>query len=182
MKNNIFIKICWFLPLFFGVFIFLGWVITKYDYLMVAGIYNIYLGIILTIIGLMIGIIKLIINKVNNKKTENKKILVLTILLLSNIPIAFGILYSAIIINTGYTTKIINQTDYLIDNCLIVGGGIEKNIGRIKPNEEKTKTVWFKKDGTLDFVYQLNENKKVIKIEGYVTRSMGGYRLIEIVD
>jgi len=147
---------------------------------MLAGIYNIYFGFIALIVGVVFCIIKISRYKKINDKTEKRKVQILLILIMLNIPIALTILFVAISIETVYSVEVTNTSTKIVDNCVIDGGGVSTILGKLSPGEKITKTFWIKNDGTLYLKYEIDNQKKEITIDGYVTNSMGGNQKIKI--
>jgi len=180
MKKTLFLRLCWALPLVTGLAIFVIWLLTKYDFLMVLGAYCIYFGVALSVVGLVYGLFRLIKNRKN--MPERQSALFSVLLLLSNLPVAIGVLVAAVAISTAYTVDVSNTTLVDLSDCAISGGGIYEQVGIVKARSIVTRTFWIKQDGGLTLSYTLNGVKYERSVSGYVTNGMGGHDIVEILQ
>lgn len=178
MKRITIIKLCWLVPLFIGLSIFISWLIVRNNFLAILGIFTIYLGILAFVIGIFLCIFEL--TKIRNDTAHNRRIISYALLLVINIPIALLLAYSAFLIETAYTITIINKSNYSIKDCVVKGGGVSKNIGSIPSGNKESITFWVKEDGSLSLIYKISNDEKKIPFNEYVTHSTGGKRVIEV--
>ena len=109
MKDNLLIIFCWLFPLILGIMIFIIWVVFRIDQLMIAGIFTLYLGLILFFLGVTYSLYKIYKYNQLNKISEKKKVIKLVILNILNLPIAIIIIFLSCSMLTGYTVQIQNE-------------------------------------------------------------------------
>lgn len=173
IKNNLFLFLFWFIPLSLGLLSFFGWLITRFDFFLGAGIIALYIGVFTVLIGSIILLILRLLNKGN-------KLLRKFLLLLSNIIIGLLVAFVSITLLTMYIVIVENDSNSILTNCIIDGGGIHEEIEDIDPKKVVRKRFWIKHDGTL-FFYCQNENKDIeIMIDGYVTNGNGGKKIVTV--
>lgn len=86
--------VCWAVPLVLGVGIFVTWTMTGLEWLQFAGACNIYLGLIL----LAVGLLSLLADSLAltamgvPRRTRVRRVLLTGGLLLSNLPVAYGVI------------------------------------------------------------------------------------------
>lgn len=173
IKKNLFLFIFWFIPLLLGITSFIGWLITGFDFFMYSGMITIYIGISAVLIGTFILII-IWMQKKGNKLF--RKFLIIA----SNIPVALIIAYISITLLTVYNLKIQNNSDSIVTNCIIEGGGVYIEIKEIEEYEIIKKRLWIETDGSLKLYYTKDREDNEILIEGYVTSGLGGNKTIVI--
>lgn len=177
--------VCGLLPLLLGCLIFLGWCITRADWLETAGIYNICAGCVLFVCGIAC----LVFYGLKVRKDGNgfplKSSLVSLGILLSNFPVASLILGAAIAIQGTSVATIENKSSYdVIDFVLVESGGIEN--GELHPfpgivaGRKVTRKIRFKYDGAVNYRLSLNGTAKEGIMFGYVMRHHGAVSTLVI--
>ncbi len=139
MKPKTTIKIGYiigFLPLIIGSIVFFTWYFTQADFLISTGLIIIPVFLIICMIGLIL-IIRLFF--INNQ-FRIKAILPMLVILL-NIPVAYGYISWAEIVLRRVYVVIENKSTMKLDSLVIDGRNESKFIGEINP--ETTRTVYF---------------------------------------
>lgn len=181
IKSNINIKLlifwCWLFPLILGLSIFILWIAFRLSIFEKLGIISIGLGLALGIIGITLSLFQII--KFKRITVKNSIYILLTIL---NIPIALLTIYSVFLIETAYVVKIMNNSNYKIENCIIQGAGIEENIGLVDSYNTAKRYFWIKNDGQLSCNYKFKNNNYTVVIDQYVSNYSHGCKSIVIGD
>lgn len=164
---------CGLVPMLCGVLIFTGWLITRADWLVIAGLANISGGFLLFLCGLLfIGAFIRSEHKVGNGFPLNKSLIALGILLF-NFPLAAMALYAAEYLMGTSTLSIKNDSPYAITDVFLKERDLTYRFPNIPSNEEATQTFHFKYEGSVEFGLTLNGNEKHGILFGYVTGGMG---------
>ena len=182
-RNNILhlaMKYCWLIPLIFGITVFFVWVITRNDIFLFPAMMIFVSGLLLSFLGIIISLIKINISKKNKQKSEFLIALKYLILNIINFPLAIIIAIGWFTLLQTYTVTIHNDTNQILENCLIEGGGIHKELGDIDPNKKKLSLFLIKQDGKLLLKYKSNQIFHEEVISGYVTNGMGDRKKINI--
>jgi uncharacterized membrane protein YcgQ (UPF0703/DUF1980 family) len=79
-----------------------------------------------------------------------------------------------------YVVIVENNSNAILTNCIIDGGGIYEELGDIDPDEVMKHNFWIKQDGTLSFHFQKDHENIEIIIDGYVTNGDGGLETVTI--
>lgn len=175
--------ICGALPLLVGVLIFLVWLITRWDWLMMAGIFTLYGGVAVFFIG-AIALVRFFWLAVRTPELPRRGLWLSTLgcaaLLLSNFAVAGGITASVIAIETRYTVVVHNTSRQPLSGVRVFGGGCEADFGTIPPGGIVRRSFWIQHDGELEFRAVSGATTHSESIDGYVTNSMGGYTTVTI--
>ena len=163
-------------PLLVGISIFVLWLTTRWDWLMVAGWFTICGGLVFFFVGL--ASLGCYCGLALRKADESRRHIWLSSiacagLLLSNIPIAAGITTAAVAILTRYTVVIHNDARQAMDDVRVFGGGCEAAFGTIPPGATAQRSFWIRQDGTLEFEAASGATTYAKTIDGYVTNGMG---------
>ena len=175
--------ICGAAPLTVGVAIFLTWLLTRWDWLMLAGVLTIYSGLVVVAVG-TIGVVLFVWKSVRVGHTPRKHVawqaLTVSGFLLLNVPVAAAIVASVIYIETQYVVTVINDSSAEVHSFVVSGGGVTIDIGTIAPGSEVRRAFIIKHDGELKG--QGMQGGRPIEgiIEGYVTNGLGGNKLVRI--
>jgi hypothetical protein len=102
------------------------------------------------------------------------------IVLVLNIPVAGGILWTTYYLETRYTVVVRNHSSAAIQSAAITGGGVELEIGRIEPGASIRKKFHIVHDGTLVFSGEQTGRKLQMVIDSYVTNGGGGYKQVDV--
>lgn len=165
------------LPLLIGVSLFVLWIVTRRDWLMVGGFVTLYGGLV----SFFIGAIALarycwaasrLVDPPRRRWVPSA--LACAALLLSNLPVAGGIVAAVIAISTCYSVVVHNASQQAISDVRVYGGGCEANLGTIPPGGLARRLFWIQRDGELAFRAVSSSTTHHMIIDGYVTNGMGG--------
>lgn len=168
---------CGILPLSFGVWIFLAWLVTRWDGLMAAGLFTLYVGVGLFLIGAVaVGVFCW---RGARSTHMSRRRLWLTsvacaVLLLSNFVVAGWIIATVIDIKTAYIVTIENETAEPLRDVRVSGGGCDVDFGVIPSGGRVQRTFWIQREGELEFRAVGGTTVYGEVIDGYVTNSMAG--------
>jgi hypothetical protein len=175
--------ICGACPLLIGISIFMLWLITRWDWLMLAGILTLYGGAAILLVGVLAlaryGWLVFRTPAVPRRRRWLST-LVCAGLLLLNVPVAGGIAVAAIAIETRYTVVVHNASRQPLEDVRVFGGGCDESLGNIPPGSTVRQSCWIQHDGELEFraLSDTVSHEKIIN--GYVTNGMGGHTTITI--
>ena len=175
--------ICGVLPLLFGVSIFLLWLVTRWDWLEMAGVFTLFGGVALFLVG-AIALARFCWRSHRSPERPQKRLWLSTLgcaaLLLSNFPIAGGIIATVIAITTLHTVVIHNASQQSLTGVRVFGGGCEEDFGSIPPGGIVRRSFWIQHDGTLEFCAVSGATTHTKTIDGYVTKRIGGHATVTI--
>jgi len=175
--------ICGALPLLVGVSIFLLWLITRWDWLMMAGIFTLYGGVAVFFIG-SIALARFCWLAFRMPELPRRRLWLSTLgcgtLLLSNFAVAGGITASVIAIETHYTVIVHNTSQQPLSGVRVFGGGCEADFGTIPSGGVVRRSFWIQHDGELEFRAVSGATTYSKIIDGYVTNSMGDHTTVTI--
>lgn len=174
--TDILILLAWLLPLLFGLLIFILWIIFQVNMLEEIAILNIFFGIGFGIFGILLSLILIF----RNKPVNTKKYFRLIALIFVNVPVALCLLYISFLIKTVYVVRISNNCSFQVQDVLINTGGQKFEIKKIESRDTVQKNFWIENDGTIMISYTINQMKKLIITEEYITRHHGGKMNVEI--
>jgi hypothetical protein len=174
---------CGLVPLLVGVAIFSLWLITRWQWLMLAGMVTIYGGVALFCIG-FVALAVYCWSALRLPDVSGKRLLFSTLgcaaTLLSNFAVAAGIIVAAITIETRYTVVVHNASGRPLEHVRVFGGGCDCYIGSIPPSGTTQRSFWVNCDGSLEFSASSGTTTHSQIIEGYVTNGMGGRVVVTI--
>lgn len=160
-------------PLTTGGLIFISWLVTRADWLMLAGIYNIMAGLALFVCGL---VFLLVYGQKERKISNNypiKRTLISLGILLLNFPAAALAIYSAEYISSTNTATVINNSSFEVADMVLRERDRSYPFPPIAPGQEVTEEIHFKYEGSVDYKLSLNGSVKTGIMFGYVTGGMG---------
>jgi hypothetical protein len=170
-------------PLSVGVFVFLLWVVTKWEWLPLAGVITLYggCGSVLLGLALLAYWLRAMIRSgdLRRERLTVRAVLVACILLV-NFPVAAGIVWAVVRIATTYTVTVLNHGVAPLRSAVISGGGVSVRFEIISPNGSATKRFHIVGDGTLRLSVEQDGQKLDFEVDGYVTNSLGGNKVVEI--
>ena len=175
--------VCGAAPLLVGTAIFVAWLVTRRDWLMLAGAVVLYGGAALV----ATGVVALALSLWSATRTPDAPIRRIRVsalscggLLLANILAAGCILWAGIAIATRYTVVVINASQQRLDSVRVFGGGCDASYGSLLPGATARRSFWIRQDGTL--VLHASEDKDTLEqtIDDYVTGNSGGYLKITV--
>ena len=175
--------ICGALPLLVGISIFLLWLLTRWDWLMLAGLFTLYGGLAIFLIG-SISLGRFCWLAFRATELSQRRLWISTLgcaaLLLSNFPAAVAIIATGIAIETRYTVVVHNASSEPVSDVQVFGGGCEANFGTIAPGETAERSFWIQRDGTLKMCAVIDSKTHTNVVDGYVTHNQGGHVKIRI--
>ncbi len=175
--------ICGAFPLFVGISIFMLWLITRWDWLMGAGLFALWGGIAIFLIGVLaLARFYWLASRVPNlpRRRLRRSTLACAGLLLLNFPVACGISVAAIAIETRYTVVIHNASRQPLENARVFGGGCDAFVGSIPPGGTVQGSFWIQHDGQLEFRALSGTISHTKTINSYVTPNTGGHTIVTI--
>ena len=169
--------ICGATPLLGGVLIFLLWLVTRWDWLMMAGLFTVFGGVVIFLIG-AIALTRFCWLAFHTPDLPRHRLwfsaLCCAGLLLSNFPVAGAIIATVVMIKTRYTVTVHNASQQPLYDVRVSGGGCEANLGTIPPIAIVRRSFWIQHDGQLELHAVSGSTTHDKTIDGYVTNGMGG--------
>jgi len=174
---------CGAIPLLMGVSVFLLWLITRWDGLMVAGMVTLCGGMALFLIG-VVALMRYWSLASQTPDIPSRHLRRSTFLcaglLLLNFPVAGGIVAAVIAIETCYTVVVENDSHRPLEGVRVFGGGCDEQLGTIPAGSSVRQWLWIRHDGTLELRALADGASYHETIDGYVTNSMGGHTTVTI--
>lgn len=170
-------------PLLIGVSIFLLWIITRWDWLMLAGVATLYGGVAAFFIGaLAIASFSWIASRSPGgpQPRQSRRILACGLLLVSNFPVAGGVIAAVIAIETRYVVIVQNNSQQVLSGIRLSGGGCAAEIGTLKPGSTARRAFWIQREGSLEFRALKGTSALAHTIDPYVCRDGGGQKTVII--
>ena len=175
--------ICGSLPLFVGVSIFLLWLITRWEWLMTAGVFTLFGGVAVVFIG-FIALCRFRGLALRTPELPGRRpwlsTRACTALLLSNFVVAGGITATVIAIVTRYTVIVHNTSQQPLSVVRVFGGGCAADFGTIPPGTIGRSSFWIRHDGELEFRAVSGATNHSHIIDSYVSNDMGGHTTVTI--
>ncbi len=165
--------ICGLVPLCTGIFIFLAWLPTRSDWLEIAGIVNLYIGLALFFIGVICLSIYFYTARKKSVVGYWKKSIIALAILLANIPVATAIISTVIYMESAITVTIENQSSTIIEEISISEHGHIYEFGSVLPNERLEKKFHFQSEGSVHYSFKRNGSKFEGIFIGYVSGGFG---------
>lgn len=173
---------CGALPLVVGVSIFLLWLITRWNWLMMAGLFTLYGGVAISFIGIVS--LALFCWLAYRAPERPRRLWISTFacaaLLFSHFPAAAGIIATVIAIETRYTVVVHNASQQPLGDVRVFGGGCVANFGTIPPGSVARRSFWIQGDGELKIRAVSGTTAHAKVIDGYVTQYRGGRTTVTI--
>lgn len=169
--------VCGLIPLITGTSIFLLWVLTRWDWLFVAGMLTIIAGVFVFLCGiacLTASRFDRPLGEVGGSRRETLRRITALLILLSNFPVAASIVVAVDTIRTRYVVTIVNHGSVPLDNVMVSGGGVEIYFGSVAPGAIAERWFNIRTDGKLVFRARRAGEDVDGTIEGYVTNGLGG--------
>jgi hypothetical protein len=168
-------------PLVIGTLIYFTWRLTRWPWLEMMGLASILIGI-----GAFLGgAVCLIVHLKSEPRTAHNspiKALLVGGLLISNFPLAVFYTTSAYDISTRYTIRVHNESNDPIQSFVILGPGIETEMGPISSGHKAVRHCYPTTDGSLRFTARHHGLRLDGELEGYVTRNWNGDKTVRIRD
>lgn len=175
--------VCGATSLTIGITIFLAWLLTRWNGLMMAGILTVYGGVGVVAIGAVSVAVfvwkSLRAGQAPRKQVVRRAVAVGSLLLL-NVVVAAIIIASVTYLETRYVVTVVNASSAEVRSFVVTGGGVTIDVGMLPPGAEAHRVFFIKHDGVLKGEGVQGERRIEGVIEGYVTHGMGGNMLVKI--
>ncbi len=175
--------ICGAVPLIVGVSVFLLWLVTRWDQLMTAGVATLYAGAFMLLIGVLelarYGWLGLKTPEFPRRKLW-RSTLGVAALLMANPPVAAGVAFAAISVDTRYTVVVHNNTLQPLINARVFGGNCDETLSTIAPGDKARHSFRIECEGELKFSAAGGATIYTGTIDGYVTNNLGGYTVVTV--
>ncbi len=169
--------VCGAAPLAIGTGIFLTWLATRWDRLMLAGLWTIPLGCIAFFIGCAA---LAIYHATGPTHHRSRNTLLAGLLLVANFPAAGAITVAAMIVESCYSIKVLNASPETLTEVTVSGGGERAELGTLAPGESASARFWIRHDDELTFSARSDGRQLQATVDGYVTNGMGGNTQITV--
>ncbi len=166
-------------PLIIGTLIYFTWRLTRWDWLEMMGLMTILIGII-AFLGGAICLILHLKRESRTARTSPLNALLVGGLLIANFPVAAFYASSAIDISTRYTVRVYNDSNHPIESFMILGPGVQTEIGPIPSGQKVVRHYYPTTDGYLRFTARQQKQNFDGELEGYVTGSSEGDKTVRI--
>lgn len=175
--------ICGTLPLLVGVSIFVLWLVTRWDWLTLAGFYTLFGGVVIFLVG-VVALACYCGQAFQAPNLPRRRLWLSTIacagLLLSNFPVAGGIIVAVAAIESRYTVTIHNASQQPLNDVRVFGGGCDESLGSIPPGDTARRSFWVEHDDELKLHAISGTAVHKETIDGYVTNGMGGHTTVTL--
>ena len=164
---------CGAFPLVAGVSVFLLWMVTEWDWLPAAGLWVLLAGGVFFITG-MATLAWFCWSARHDPRLSKREIWISGLLcgglLVSNFPVAVGVVGAAIKWEERFHVVVSNDSEQSFDQVRLKGGACDIWIGHLAPHQTVRRSFWIKAKGGLDFQAVSDEDgRKVAQlVEGYV--------------
>lgn len=180
-----FILFCGLLPLCVGVGVFLLWLVTRQDLLVLAGLVTCVAGCVLVSIGGLCLIVD-VCREWKLGRIPRKRLLLRSLLaggvLLVNFPAAAFVFDAAFHFDSRCEVSISNQGSAALTDVALKGGGVHEVIGEIPVGDTVVRRFWVGTDGALSMSAKQGQNKLAHTVEAYVTNGLGFRSLVIVED
>lgn len=172
--------ICGLLPFLAGTTIFAVWLLTRLDWLILAGYFTIIIGLLLFVGGLVSIFVATRKAKQQATPYKRKNLLILVVLLL-NFPVAMGMASYALHLMTIYDVLIINELEKPIDQ-IVFTDPVGKNypIYDVPPHSQTHHEFNFDGEGSVNYQIKSTTIEQSGILIGYITSSLGGHVTVKI--
>jgi vacuolar-type H+-ATPase subunit I/STV1 len=166
-------------PLIIGTLIYFTWRLTRWHWLEMMGLMTILIGIIVFLAGAVCLILHLK-SESRTGRTSPLNALVVGGLLFANFPLAAVYIASAIDISTRFTVRVYNESDHPIESFIILGPGIQTEIGPIPSGKKAIQHNYPTTDGSLRFTARHQQLNYDGELEGYVCNGWDGDKTVRV--
>lgn len=168
-------------PLIIGTLIYFAWRLARWNWLALMGLMTILIGIFCFIAGALCLIIHLK-REARASRFSPMNALLVGGLLIANFPVAILYAYSAIDISTRYTVRVYNDSNHTIDSFIILGPGVETELGPILSGQKAIQHNHITTDGSLSFTAKQQDVSFNSELEGYVSINHEGDMTVRIKE
>ena len=176
--------LCGAAPLALGILTFAAWLVTRWPWLMMAGVGVLWLGLAAFAIGATALARYFFSSRESGsvpRAAAGLRTLAAGALLLANFPIAIGIMAAVITVETTYGVTVVNASGGVVDEVRLFGGGQDVSLGSIAAGERSRARLRFREDGILEIQVFRGAASETEMIDGYVTPGLGG-RITVIIE
>jgi len=146
--------VCGALPLVTGISIFLLWLLTRWQWLMIAGFITVIGGIALFLTGVVM-LANYCWIAFRTPGLSKRRVWWLsagsTVLLFSNFVAAGGIIRIVIGLETRYVVSVRNDSSQPLMNVMLTGGGCDIRFGTVPSGGFEVCSAWIPNEGKLEF-------------------------------
>jgi hypothetical protein len=176
--------ICGACPLLVGCSIFFLWLFTRWEWLMIPGIFTLAAGPVICGFGFFeLANSQWLTHGVFDFSPRRRRVATIGCggLLLLNFPAAGAIVAAVITIHSTYTVVVHNASERNLDDVRVYGGGCDISFGSIRPQAVARRSFWIQDDGELTFwAVSGSITYSVSDFSGYVTNGQGGQRTVTV--
>lgn len=169
------------LPLVTGAVILVAWLVTRQNWLMMAGIYTIICGLILFSMGVVAIIVIARLAKKQGLPCK-KKIILLTCLLLLNFPVAMGMTHYALNILSEYKVLIVNNSNESADIIFFDPAGKNYAVTDVSPHSKTQNIFHFEGEGPVSYHVKSKSFDRAGTLVGYNTPGVGGGAVLTVQE
>ena len=170
------VKYCATTPMLIGVSIFVLWLVTRIDELMLLGAFALFIGLGLLAVGLL-ALAGYYWTGSRRTDMPRQQLRISTLkgagLLFSNFLVAGAIIAAVLAIACRYTVEIHNASQLTLDKVRVYGAGADATFGSIPPGATVERTFCIEHDGELIFEAASGARVYTQIISGYVTKLIG---------
>jgi hypothetical protein len=166
-------------PLIIGTLIYFTWRLTRWHWLGMMGLMTILIGFIVFLAAAVCLILHLKSESRTGRASPLKALLVGG-LLFANFPLAAVYSASAIDISTRFTVRVYNESDHTIESFVILGPGIQTEIGPIHSGKKAIQHNYPNSDGSLRFTARHQQLNYDGELEGYVCNGWDGDKTVRV--
>jgi hypothetical protein len=160
-------------PLIAGVGIFAAWLVTRADWFMGAGIYNLMAGLVLFFCGLVFLLVHCLVERKSGKRFPQKQTLIGLAILLLNFPTSALIIYSVEYIVSTSSVTVVNNSSFAVTDMVLNAGLRTHPFPPIAADQEVTESFRFKYEGAIAYKLSVDGSIKSGIMFGYVSDGMG---------
>lgn len=175
--------LCGLLPLLSGIAVFVTWLHTRSHWLMGAGLQVIGYGMVLFMLGLyclyQYGKLAAARGQISRHRLGWQKFFAGFVLFV-NFPVAAAFAVAALDIESRYYITVINEAPLPMEECVVSGGGVWIDLGRVEPGAIQRRSFHIQTDGELTCCGIYAGRRREALVEGYVTNGEGGEKIIRI--
>lgn len=170
------------IPLVFGCLIFITWLISRADWLALAGVYTIMAGLMLFVFGLLFLVIYWIKERKFGNAYPIKRSLISLGILLLNFPVLLLILYFHDYISNTVTVRVVNNFPFAITDMTLFERDHLCVYPPIAPGQEVIEHFHFKFEGSIHYRLSLAGSKKEGIAFGYVSSGTSNSTVMVITE
>jgi len=168
-------------PLASGIAIFLAWVLSRADWLMMAGIITIYVGVCSVAVGAVCLAIYLW-KSWRSRTVLRRRLLWHAIAILAlyaaNFVGASAAVAGVFFLESRYTVSVVNESNIPLQAAKLEGGGVEVSLGDMPSGVTVKRSFFIEHDGELVLTGIHGTRRIEATVDGYVTNSLGGDKIV----